>query len=114
MPKEITLQEQLINNGALKPTSLSEGFLVEGSIAGAITVTLQRIDKNFMRCQYYFRRVFNIAKQLGTAALVVNLEGDSEHGNWTQLLREHGLTKSRSNQLSYHISRTEMEQVDIG
>lgn len=115
MPNEKSeLQSQLIENGALHDTSVEEGFIVEGSIAGVITVNMTRNEELFMRFQSYFGRVFNIAKQLGSVALVVNLEGDSEHRDWFQMLRNHGLTKSRSNRLRYQISQSDLEYAEIG
>lgn len=114
MPEKTELQSQLIENGALNQESINEGFIVDGSIAGVITVNMKRTDDLFMRFQHYFGRIFTIAKELGTVAIVVNLEGESKHTDWFQLLLNHGLHPSRENKLRYQITRSDMEHAEIG
>jgi len=114
MPENTQLQSQLIENGALKEESAQEGFIVDGDVAGVITIRITRVDEFFMRFQHYFGQVFNIAKHLGSIALVVTLEGESNHRDWFQMLRNHGLRNARGNKLRYQISRSELEYADIG
>ena len=114
MPKKTELQSQLIENGALLEDSIEEGFIVDGDIAGVITVSIPRRDEFFMRFQHYFGQIFNIAKNLGSIALVVNLEGESSHTDWFQMLLNHGLHNARGNKLRYQISRSELEYATIG
>tara|TARA_B100000767_G_C19355524_1_gene365616 strand:+ start:196 stop:534 length:339 start_codon:yes stop_codon:yes gene_type:complete len=108
------LHSQLIEAGVLSERSVDEGFIVDGNVTGVITVNIPRRDESFMLFQYYFGRVFNIAKNVGSTALVVTLEGTSSHGDWFNMLLNHGLHRSRGNNLRYQISRTELGCVSIG
>ena len=99
-----SLLDQTINPGACFPS----GFEVDGEVSGIITITITTIDELFMQVQYYFNKVVNRAKQLGTVGVVVNLEGRTNSKDWTSLIEGYGFSKSKGSDDIYIASRNDL------
>lgn len=104
-----TLHSAILANELNADAAFPEGMFVDGEVFGVVTVTINTLDELFMRVQYYFDKVINVAKQLGTMGVVVNLEGFSESKDWGSLMTEYGLVQSRGSKYIYIATRSDLQ-----
>jgi hypothetical protein len=104
-----SLHRAIIASELKSNMTFPKGMIVEGEVFGVITVTICTVDELFMLVQYYFDKVINIAKQLGTIGVVVNLEGFSTSNDWSKLMLEYGLVRSRGSADVYIAGRNDLQ-----
>jgi hypothetical protein len=104
-----SLHYAILESGRKTNVAFPKGMIIEGEVFGVITVTIRTIDELFMLVQYHFDKVINIARQLGTIGVVVNLEGFSKSNDWSKLMLEYGLVRSRGSADVYIAGRNDLQ-----